>query len=322
MDFNTKQIDGLHNQLRDYLGATICSALVDPTVTEIKCSEDGKIWVTLHQKGWVDTQGFLPEHQRIHAINTMASLLGKTCNADSPDLSGELPLTGDRVSASVPPSGLPAFFIRRHAPQVFEFHDYIDKGIIRIWQIDVLLRHIRQRSNIVFSGATNSGKTTLLNTCLGVLKDSHEHIVIIEDTKEIRFEGRNFSRFNVTEKLSMRHQIKESMRRKPDRLIIGETRDEAGIELLRAAGTGHSIMTTVHADSAAGVLDRFAEFAEEAGRRIPPWRLIRRSIDLICHMEMVGTERRLTQLMEVQKDDIANEIPIRLKQIDENSLTN
>lgn len=319
MDFNRQQIAQLHEQLRAYLGETICQALLDSTVTEIKCSEDGIVWLMKHQIGWVSTGDFLSEQQRVQAINVMASLLRKSCNEQSPDLSGELPLTGDRVSASVPPSGLPAFFIRRHAPEVFTIRDYLDKKILEPWQADVLALHIHKRSNIVFSGAVNSGKTTLLNTCLAQLKESSEHIVIIEDTREIKFEGRNFSRFNTTEKLSMQHQIKESMRRKPDRLIIGETRDKAGLDLLKAWSTGtRGGMTTIHSNNAAGAFDRFAQFCEEAG--VPPqWRLMQSTIDVVCHMEMVGNERKLIELMEVEHNENIATIPIRLKQLDNNS---
>lgn len=315
MDFNSKQVEQLRGNLREYFGEAICAALEDPTVTEIKCSEDGILWFCKHVVGWEDQGIVIPEHSRLVAINQMASLLGKTVNAEFPDLEGEL-YTGDRISASVPPSSPPCFFIRRHAPEVFSLADYMDKGILEPWQADVIMNHVLKRSNIVFCGATNSGKTTLLNTTLGLLKSSSEHIIIIEDRKEIKCEGRNVSRFYTSSSVSMQQQVKMSMGRHPDRLIIGETRDEAGLYLLDAWQTGHrGGFTTIHANSAAGVFERFAQFCERAG--VPPqWRLMQSTIDLIVHMEMTPQGRRVTELMEVNYSNTLDKIPIRLKRLE------
>ena len=315
MDFNQEQIENLHGYLRTYLGETVCAALEDPTVTEIKCSEDGAVWLMKHGEGWVNTGTGLSEDDRRLAIQEMASLLGKTINHDSPNLSGELPLTGDRVSASVWPSGAPAFFIRIHAPEVFSFRDYLAKKILRDWQVNVLIEHIFGRSNIVFAGATNSGKTTILNTCLGELRDLNEHIVLIEDTKEIQFEGRNFSRFYTSDTVSMRDQVKESMRRKPDRLIIGEVRDGAALEMLKAFQKGHrGCMATVHADSATGTLKNLLYLCREGGAS-DAWDLIRDAIDLVVYMEMTEQGRRVKELMEVEHDQDLDTIPIKLKSL-------
>ena len=318
MDFNQEQIDNLHGYLRTYLGEAVCAALEDPTVTEIKCSEDGAVWLMKHKDGWVNTGSGLSEDDRRLAIQEMATLLGKTINQDSPNLSGELPLTGDRVSASVWPSGAPAFFIRRHAPEVFSFDDYFRKGIMQEWQIRALIEHIDKRSNVIFAGATNSGKTTLLNTYLGKLKEEPEHIVMIEDTKEIRFEGRNFSRFYTSDTVTMRDQVKESMRRKPDRLVIGEVRDRAALEMLEAFQKGHrGCMATVHADSATGALKNLLYLCRQGGA-IDAWDLIRDAVDVVVYMEMTENGRRVKEIMEVEHEQAVDTIPIRLKQIGSN----
>jgi len=314
MAFNLQQIEELYVELRKHLGPVVCAALEDETVTDIKCS-DGQVWVTYHRRGNVNTGAVLSEDDRRLALNVMASLLSKKINAESPSLSGELPLTGDRVQGFVPPISAPAFYIRRHAPEIFTFHDYVEKGILLPWQVKVIREHIQARSNIVFSGATGSGKTTLLNTALDEIRSSKEHVVIIEDTKEIKCKCPNVSFLLTNEDKPLQRVIADAMRVKPERLIIGETRDKAGLDLLRAWQTGHSGgFTTVHASSAAGVFQRFAQFCQEAG--VPPqWLLIQSTIVLIVHMEMTPAGRRCTAVEEVRRDGLAEHIPIALTRL-------
>jgi type IV secretion system protein VirB11 len=299
--------------LRYDLEPAICAALTDHAVTEIKVGDDGKLWLRKHVVGWQDSGVMIAADHRLRAVNTMASLLGKTLNPSTPLLSGELPLTGDRVEASIPPSSpAPSFVIRRHAPEIYPLSDYVSKGILEPWQANALATHVQRRSNIVFSGATNSGKTTLANACLQLI-GSTEHVVIIEDTEELQCAAPNMSRYKTGDPHpTMQEQVKRCMRRAPDRLVIGETRDKAGLELLKAWDTGHrGGITTVHATNASRVFDRFAQFCEEAG--VPPqWRLMRSAIDLICHVEMTPQGRRLTEMVEVRHAHDEDDIPVHL----------
>jgi len=313
MAFNLQQIEDLHTELRKHLGPVVCAALEDETVTDIKCS-DGQVWVTYHRRGNVNTGDVLSEDDRRLALNVMASLLGKKINAESPSLSGELPLTGDRVQGFVQPISAPAFYIRRHAPEIFTFDDYVEKGILLPWQVKVIREHYYVQSNVVFSGATGSGKTTLLNTALND-SASNDHTVVIEDTKEIKCKHPNVSFLLTNETKSLQSLIMDSMRIAPSRLIIGETRDRAGLDLLRAWSTGHGGgMTTVHASSAAGVFQRFAQFCQEAG--VPPqWLLMQSTIGLIVHMEITTAGRRCTEIEEVRRDTVAEHIPIALTRL-------
>ncbi len=310
MDFNTQQTQDLHAQLREHLGPVVCAALEDETVTDIKCS-DGRVWLTQHQMGEVLTEAFLSEDERLLALNLMANLLGKKINQDSPSLSGKLPLTGDRVQGFVSPTAQPSFYIRRHAPEIFSWADYLKKGIMKPWQVDVIREHIRKRSNIVWSGATGSGKTTALNTCIADLEESNEHLAIIEDTEEIRCNCPNVSRFLTNDAVNLQQMIMASMRVAPKRLIIGETRDKAGVDLLKAWSTGHQGgFTTIHSNSAVGVFERFAQFCQEAG--LPPlWRLMQMTIGLIVHMQETPAGRRVTEIEEVNRHQITEGIPIK-----------
>lgn len=316
MNAEREKLERLHGQLRGDFGPGICAALSNDTVTEIKVGEDGKLWLKKHVVGWEDTLQTVSADQRLRALNTMASILGKTVNASTPTLSGELPLTGDRVEGSVPPSSPSAsFVIRRHAPKVFTLADYVKDRILEKWQAAVLAKHVRGRSNIVFSGATNSGKTTIANACLQLV-GPQEHVVIVEDTEELQCDAPNLSRYKTGDPHpTMLEQIKSYMRRAPDRLVIGETRDRAGLEMLKAWDTGHrGGITTVHATNAHRVFDRFAQFCEEAGTT-PQWRLMRSALDLICHMEMTPNGRRMTEILEVKKEYKTDEIPVDVERL-------
>ena len=320
MNAAQERLERDHNNLRHDLTPPICAALTDPVVTEIKVSEDGKLWLRKHVVGWENTQVLIAMDDRLRALNTVASILGKTLNLITPCLSGELPLTGDRVEGSIyPASPGPSFVIRRHAPEVYSWGDYLTKKIISGGQLNTIRSHIQKRSNIVISGATDSGKTTLVNTCLGDISDT-EHVIIVEDTQELQCIAPNMSRYKTGDPHpTMLEHVKRCMRRAPDRIVIGETRDKAGFELLKAYSTGHrGGLTTIHAMNPLGVFDRFAQFCEEAG--VPPqWRLMRMAIDVIIQMEKTPDGRRVTKIEEVVKDDVTTEIPIQLKPLDTQS---
>src|SRR5262245_47993544 len=121
---------------------------------DIKVGEDGVVWLHQHGRGDVNTGSVLPVDARRRALNVTAVLLGKKINAESSRLSGELPLTGDRIQGFVPPTATPSFYIRRHAPDIFTFNDYLANRILEPWQVEVIRAHMRRRSNIIFSGAT------------------------------------------------------------------------------------------------------------------------------------------------------------------------
>ena len=303
MILSNKQVAELKQQLRKFIGEAVCAALVDPTVTDIKVGEDGVVWLQKHGLGEVSTGKFLPEERRRLALNVIATLLGKRINAGCSRLSGELPLTGDRVQGFVPPTAAPSFYIRRHAPDVFTFDDYLAKGILELWQVDVIRAHMRRRSNIIISGSTGSGKTTILNTAIQELSDANEHVVVIEDTREIKVMAPNVSRLQTSETTTLQQLIVDAMRVAPKRLVIGETRDKAGLELLKAWDTGHrGGLTTVHATNAGRVFDRFAQFCYEAG--VPPqWELMRSTINLIVHMEMTPRGRRAVEIIELRTEE-------------------
>ena len=305
MILNDRQVEDLKQQLRDYLGPVVCEALEDSAVMEIKVGEDGVVWVEKQrEKDWTSTGAVVPEAQRRLSLNIIATLLGKQVNAKSSSLSGDEPLYGHRFQGFVPPSGKYSLHYRCHAGAVFSFEDYIAKGIMTQGQVDLLIAHVLKRSNIIFSGATGSGKTSLVNTALDVLISYNEHGVILEDTHELRCTMPNFTRLYTSDTVSMADLIKHTMRVKPNRIIVGETRDGAWINVLEAFSTGHGGgISTIHADSAAGVFTRGAILGRRAG--IPPeetLELMRETLGLIVHIEKVGEKRRVTEILEMSNE--------------------
>ena len=313
MDISTSQAKQYHAELRDWLGPVIMTALRTPGVTDITVGRNSKIFL---KKGitWKYAEAELPIEKRKLALNVMATLLGKKLDKETCLLQGKLPLTGDRVQASCPPSSEWEFEIRTHAGGVFTLDDYVLDGTITQWQAETIRNHVLRKSNIVFAGETGSRKTSLVNACLWELRDSIEHIVTVEDTEELQILCQNVKRMLTNEpELTMLDQINAAMRLAPDRIIIGEVRGEEGHAALRSftRGNGGGIMT-MHAESAEGVLDRCAEFCEEAGLRRPPWRLIRRAINLIVHLAVTPNGCRVSKILEVSRDTTEENIPIGL----------
>ena len=307
MILTSKQVTELKEQLREYLGEAVCAALVDPTVMEVKVGEDGILHVEQQGKGWVKIGGYLSEARRRLALNISARLLNKTFNAQHSKLSGDEPLYGHRLQGFCPPTGNYTIHIRRHAPTNFTFADYIASGIMTPWQVATLCEHITKRSNILFAGATGSGKTALMGAAIAFLVESNEHGVLLEDTKEIHCEMPNFTRFLTSDDVTMEDLVKDVMRVKPSRIIIGETRGREFIAVQEAFMTGHrGCMTTLHADSAEATFTRGAVLGRKAG--LPPeetWALMREALDVIVYIEVLPNKQRIvSQIKEVKKDGV------------------
>lgn len=309
-----ERYERLMTQLRVELG-DVMDAVMDEAVTGIKVGDDGKLMVKKHSREWVNTGIVLDANRRLRVLNLIANDLGKTFHHDVPLLSGELPMTGSRVQGWGAPLAETAFVIRRHSSQIFTLDDYLAAGILDPWQADTLRKHVHGMSNIVVSGATDSGKTTLANALLAELSGT-QHVLIVEDTTELQCNAENVLRLKPNPpQVTLLDIVRSCLRADADRIVIGETRGAEGLELLKAWNTGRrGGMTTVHADNARGALLRFAMFCQEAG--VPPqWLLIQEAIDLIVHIKMTANGRKVTEIQEVQHENVEEQIPIRLKEL-------
>jgi type IV secretion system protein VirB11 len=302
------QRERLHAQLAHDFGQTIGAALADRDVTEIMCNADGTVWLKTHTAGMVPTGERLTPQQAERILGTVADLLAKQVTPSQPLLQGELPLTGDRFQGWLPPVvPAPAFVIRRHAPVIYTLEDYVHQGVLDPWQAQALRESVLCRHNIVVTGATDSGKTTLLNGLLHEIiaqGDTGERIVILEDTTELQCQARNLLQLHTTEEVPLRELVRSCMRARPDRIIIGEVRGGEALELLKAWNTGHKGgLTSLHANSPEDALVRLDMLVLEAGLQQPVPLLVQAAIDRIVHIELTPQGRKVTAIAEVARPE-------------------
>lgn len=238
--------------------------LVDPEVNDIL--------VNGSQNVWVDRNGLLQEtdihfnddNHLLHVINRIVARIGRRVDESSPIVDARLP-DGSRVNAIIPPLSLegPILSIRRFRATPFAVDDLVAKNTVSKQMAEFLRLAVRARLNILISGGTSAGKTTLLNVLSGCIANS-ERIITIEDTSELRLQQRHVIRLesrpsNIEGQgaVSQRELVKNALRMRPDRIVVGEVRGAEALDMLQAMNTGHEgSLTTVHANSPRDALSR------------------------------------------------------------------
>lgn len=288
-------------------GDLIMGALRDPDVIEIMLNPDGKLWI----------EKFGHDHEMIGEISQtsgklilslVAGALNQTVDALHPVVEGSFPLDGSRFEGTFPPIVGPgaSFSLRKKASKVFTLDEYLAQGVIGPEVIPIIRNAILSRKNIVVVGGTSSGKTTFVNGIIHELDElcPHDRLLILEDTAELQSNAPNAVFFLTSELagIGMRQLTKVCMRYAPRRILVGEVRDSAALELLKLWNTGHpGGIGTFHADSAQEALERLEELVEEAGVG-PKQKLIGRAVDLIIYMEKTHRNtRRLSSILSVNK---------------------
>jgi type IV secretion system protein TrbB len=272
--------------------------LHDPSVVEIMANPDGRVWVE-HQGEVPRPTGIRLDPATVErVIRLMATHAHVECHADTPSLSAVLPGDGARFQGFVPPVVTsPAFVIRKKALRVFTLDEYVASGILRAAYAAVIRDAVQQRQNIVIAGSTGSGKTTLLNAVLALIAATGDRLVTIEDTPELQCTAPNHLALYTREGVAtMQQLVKDTMRCRPDRIIVGEVRDGAALDLLKAWGTGHpGGVATVHANGARETLTRLEQLMQEAVVTVPR-QLLADTVNLIVFLERVPGGRRVTDL--------------------------
>lgn len=297
--------DRLLRKLREAFGKAICHALEDASVVEIMVNPDGQLFVERLAKGIEDHGVFEPNAAEI-IIGSVAHALQTETDKDHPIISGRLPIGGHRFEGLLPPVvTAPTFAIRRRASRVIELDDYVRERVMTKGQAAAIRNAIACRLNIVISGGTGSGKTTLANAVIAeiVAAAPDDRLVILEDTAEIQCAAENSVALHTSDTVDMARLLKSTMRLRPDRIIVGEVRDGAALTLLKAWNTGHpGGVTTIHANSAISALRRLEQLTAEVSQQ-SMCDVIGEAVDVVISIERAGQGRRVRDVMQVRGFD-------------------
>lgn len=294
--------------LRHALGKTVLEALVEPAVVEIMANPDGRLVLDRSGEGRRDTGEFLTAEARERVVRLIADYVGETVTRDGPRVSGVLPGTGERFQGLLTPvaSG-PTFSIRKRPAVIWTLDDYVRDGVMTAGQADTLRAAAAGRMNILISGGTGSGKTTLANAVLAEPAFAGDRVFLVEDTPELQC-----SAWDVVSVLTRRQPIvigvvdlvRDALRMRPDRIVVGEMRDgAAALETLKSWNTGHpGGLSTLHANSADDVLRRVEDLIAEVSARTPR-RAIAQAVDRIVHIRRTKTGRTVEAVLAVEPSD-------------------
>ena len=292
----------LVRKLQDALGDQLCVALDDATVVEIMLNPDGRLFIERLGHGVAEAGVMTPAAAEV-VIGSVAHALQSEADDERPIISGELPIGGHRFEGLLPPvvSG-PAFTIRRRASRLIPLNDYVSSMVMTEGQASAIRSAIDARMNIVISGGTGSGKTTLANAIIAeiVLSAPDDRMVILEDTAEIQCAAENAVCLHTSDTIDMARLLKSTMRLRPDRIIVGEVRDGAALTLLKAWNTGHpGGVTTIHSNTAMSALRRLEQLTAEASQQ-PMQEVIGEAVDLVVSIERTGKGRRVREVIHIE----------------------
>jgi pilus assembly protein CpaF len=285
--------------------------LNDPTVTEIMVNADDSIFVERNGRLYMTEARFMTVQHLRQVIEKIVAAVGRRIDESSPMVDARLP-DGSRINAIIPPLAVdgPMLTIRKFSKTAFGTSDLVEFGTLTQQCADFLEACVRGKRNILISGGTGTGKTTLLNVVSSFIPED-ERIVTIEDAVELRLHQRHVIRLearppNVEGKgqVPIRDLVRNSLRMRPDRIVVGEVRSGEALDMLQAMNTGHEgSLSTLHANTPRDAMSRLETMVLMAGLDLPV-RSIREQVasalDLVVHLGRLrdGT-RRITEIAEV-----------------------
>ena len=287
--------------LRTAFCPVVREALEAPDTIEVMANPDGSVWIEKAGIGLTISEHTLQSSDRERVIRLVASGVGEAANRNSPIVSAELSGSGERFEGLLPPvSTSPCFSIRKPATTPFELGDYVTQGALAPALATALKDAIATHANILIAGGTSSGKTTFTNALLAEASLHDDRIVILEDTRELRCAAPNVVQLRTHRgSTSLQDLVRSTLRLRPDRIIVGEVRGAEALDLLKAWNTGHpGGITTLHANSAHGALQRLEQLTLEATPRAP-FDLIAEAIDVVVFMSRAGGQRRVEEALRI-----------------------
>lgn len=284
----------------------------DPDVTDILVNDPYTVYIEKHGQLELTNIAFADDQHLMRVIQRIVAPLGRRIDEMCPMVDARLP-DGSRVNAIAPPLSLegPALSIRRFGAKPLEMEQLLNYGSITQEIVEFLYSAIDARLGMLISGGTGSGKTTLLN-CLSRFIPAEERLITIEDSAELILQHRHRVRLETrpqnTEgrgEVSQRELVRNSLRMRPDRIIVGEVRGAEVWDMLQAMNTGHEgSMTTIHANGTPDALLRMEMMAAMTGFEVPVdviRQYIVSAIRLVVHgMRAKGGRRRIMQVTELQ----------------------
>ena len=287
--------------------------ILDNTISEVMVNGPDRVFV--EREGFIE-RAFgitLGERALTVAVKNIARRLGDDISEAKPILDSRLP-DGSRVAAVIPPCSLGGvtLTIRKFNAHRFELEDLIRSGTLDRVVANRLEDYVLQRRNILLSGGTGTGKTTLL-TALGKFIPPNERILLIEDTAEIQLHHENLVRFEARREqtnipaVSIRDLLKAALRHRPDRILLGEIRSGEAFDLLQLLNTGHSgTLSTIHASSARQGLARFTSCVLQSGVELP-YRAVKSnigdSLNVVVQIERRPGRRFISEVLEIKSYD-------------------
>jgi pilus assembly protein CpaF len=288
--------------------------LRDRGVTEVIANGPGRVYTERGGRLVREPVAFRDDEHLRQVIDRVVSSVGRRVDESSPMVDARLS-DGSRVNAVLPPVALdgPLLTIRKFARAPFRVEDLVAAGSLTTAQADMLERCVRGRLNVVVSGGTGTGKTTLLNALAGFI-DPAERIVTVEDAAELRLPQPHVARLesrppNVEGRgeVTLRALVRNALRMRPDRIVVGEVRGGEALDMLQAMNTGHDgSLTTVHASSPADAVRRIETMALMAGLDLPHVAVreqVASAVDVIVHLLRDGDGSRRVRFVDARGRD-------------------
>jgi pilus assembly protein CpaF len=295
----------------------IAHLIRDPDIAEVMVNASRRVFI--ERDGVIEeVAGIRLDERNLNvAVKNIARALGDDVSEERPILDARLP-DGSRVAAVFPPCsvGGTTLTIRKFQARFFTADELVRSGMMPADVLAALQQAIAGRQNILISGGTGTGKTTVLNA-LAAFIPNDERIVLIEDTAELQIGAPNLVRFEARREqrdlpaVTIRMLLRATLRHRPDRIIVGEVRGEEAFDLLQALNTGHAgTLSTIHANAAEQALARLASCVMQGGLELP-YQAVRQQIadavQYVVHLARRSGQRQVTELVRVHRYDSAHD---------------
>jgi len=296
--------------------------LEDPEVTEIMVNGCDRVYVERAGVLHATALRFGSDRHLEDIIARMVAPLGRRLDQSSPYVDARLP-DGSRVNAVIPPVSVrgPALTIRKFRPRPWTEADLLEAGSVTREVLHLLRLAVQAKLSVLISGGTGTGKTTLLNLLSSFIPRGRERIITIEDAVELQLEQDNLVTLETRPpnvegrgEVTMRQLVRNALRMRPDRIIVGEVRGAEALDMVQAMNTGHDgSLSTVHANSPVDALRRLENMVLMGGLDLPHSLVreqVQSAVDLVVHLSRaaVGT-RRVTEVAAVNKDWAPGDVP-------------